>query len=158
MEDQKRITEQVSQNSSVIAQPSSSNGSKKGKKRPAETNAKMTDAASKDFGVEYAVSSRAECRGCENKIVKGEIRIKKTVYDTEVGMKYGGQPLWHHYECFAKVITLSKLVKPLWSLITRWTKILQLRSELGWFGPGNQLPGFKSLSKEDQVVVDKNLP
>lgn len=104
MEDQKKISDKISQNSSVIAQPSSSNGAKKGKKRPADTSAKMTDAASKDFGIEYAVSSRAECRGCQIKIAKGEVRIKKVVYDTEVGMKYGGQATWYHYECFAKVI------------------------------------------------------
>lgn len=104
MEDQKRITDQVSKNASVIAQPSTSNGGKKGKKRPAaDTNAKMTDAATKDFGVEYAASSRAECRGCEIKISKGEVRIKKTLFDTEIGMKFGGQASWHHYECFAKV-------------------------------------------------------
>lgn len=104
MEDQKKISDKISQNSSVIAQPSSSNGGKKGKKRPADTNAKMTEVATKDFGVEYAVSSRAECRGCEIKISKGEVRIKKVLYDTEIGMKHGGQATWYHYECFAKVI------------------------------------------------------
>lgn len=104
MEDQKRIAEQVSQSSSVVAQPSASNGAKsKSKKRPADTIAKMTDVASKDFGIEYAVSARAECRGCEIKIPKGEVRIKKIDYNSEVGMKYGGQAMWHHYECFAKV-------------------------------------------------------
>lgn len=103
MEDRKRIADHVSQNASVIA-PTTSKGGKSGKKRPnADTDAKMTDAASKDFGVEYAVSSRAECRGCEIKISKGEIRVKKVLYDTEIGMKYGGQASWHHYECFAKV-------------------------------------------------------
>lgn len=106
MEDQKKISDQISQNSSVIAGASASNGKKKGKKRAADSDAKMTDVASKDFGVEYAASSRAECRGCQIKISKGEVRIKKVVFDTEVGMKYGGQPLWHHVECFAKVICL----------------------------------------------------
>lgn len=103
MEDQKRITEEISSKSSVIAGPSTSNGGKKGKKRPANDDVKMTDAATKDFGVEYASSSRAECRGCEIKISKGEVRIKKVVYDTEIGIKFDGQALWHHVECFAKV-------------------------------------------------------
>ncbi len=102
MEDQKRIADQISQNTSVIA-PATSSGSKKGKRKAVDTNAKMTDAASKDFGIENAVSSRAECRGCEIKIMKGEVRIKKTVYDTEIGMKFGGQATWYNYECFAKV-------------------------------------------------------
>ncbi|KAJ6635587.1 Poly [ADP-ribose] polymerase [Pseudolycoriella hygida] len=131
MDDQKRITEQIANNASVIAEPSTS----KGRKRPADANVKMTKDASKDFGIEYAVSSRAECKGCEIKISKGEIRIKKTVFDTEIGMKYGGQALWHHYECFAK-----------------------LRSELGWFGSGDQLPGFSSLNKDDQAAVKKAIP
>lgn len=109
-EDQKRISDQVSKHASAVAQPSTSNGGKKGKKRPADDNAKMTAVASKDFGIEYAVSSRAECRGCEIKIPKGEIRIKKVVYDTEIGMKFGGQATWHHYECFAKVMSLLSAV------------------------------------------------
>lgn len=53
--------------------------------------------------MEYAASGRAVCRGCEIKILKDEVRIKKVDYTTEVGMKYGGQALWHHAECFAKV-------------------------------------------------------
>lgn len=102
----------------------------KGKKRSqAET------AAAKDFGCEYAKSGRAACKGCEQKILKDQVRIHKTVFDTEVGMKYGGQPLWHHITCFA-----------------------ELRSDLGWFAGGDSLPGFKSLSKEDQKAVKDALP
>lgn len=104
--------------------------SKGGKKRNIAEN-----SAIKDFGLEYAKSGRAACRGCELKILKGQIRIRKTVYDTEVGMKYGGQPLWHHVECFA-----------------------QLRGELGWFAAGDILPGFKDLSPEDMEIVKKALP
>lgn len=50
-------------------------------------------------------------------------------------MKYGGQPLWHHVECFA-----------------------QLRNELGWLQKGDCLPGYKSLKKEDQSDILKFLP
>lgn len=57
------------------------------------------------------------------------------MYDTEVGMKYGGQPLWHHIECFA-----------------------QLRGELGWLANGEELPGFKSLKSEDKAEVKKAIP
>lgn len=73
-------------------------GKGKGKKRSAEET-----MALKDFAVEYASSGRATCRGCEIKILKDEVRIKKVDYTTEVGMKYGGQAMWHHAECFAKV-------------------------------------------------------
>ncbi|KAH8324953.1 hypothetical protein KR067_002329 [Drosophila pandora] len=89
----------------------------------------------KDFGIEYAKSGRASCRGCEQKISKDTIRVRKTVYDTEVGMKYGGQPLWHHLECFA-----------------------QLRSELGWLDSGENMTGFSSLKIEDQREVSRVMP
>lgn len=61
---------------------------------------------------------------------KDEVRVCKTVYDTEVGQKYGGQPLWHHVKCFA-----------------------ECRNELLFFAGGESLPGFKSLSSEDQKMV-----
>lgn len=77
-----------------------------GKGKKGKRSAK-SDPATRDFGVEYAASGRATCRGCEIKILKDEVRIKKVVFDTEVGMKYGGQPLWHHVECFAKVDLLQ---------------------------------------------------
>lgn len=88
-----------------------------------------------DFGIENAKSGRAGCAGCHLKISKDEVRIKKTVHDTEVGMKFGGQAIWHHVECFA-----------------------QLRSELGWFESADKLPGFKSLSKDEQQSVKKHIP
>lgn len=81
------------------------------------------------------MSGRASCPGCFIKISKDEVRIKKVVHDTEVGMKFGGQALWHHVECFA-----------------------QLRTELGWFESGDRLPGFKSLNKDDQATVMQHIP
>lgn len=60
----------------------------------------MTGVALKDFAIEYSSTSRATCRGCEQTVIKGDIRIKKISYETKVGMKYGGQALWHHLECF----------------------------------------------------------
>lgn len=89
----------------------------------------------KDFGVEYAKSGRSTCAGCHIKISKDEVRIKKVAHDTEVGMKFGGQPIWHHVECFA-----------------------QLRSELGWFESADKLPGFKALSKDDKESAKKHIP
>ncbi|XP_061389126.1 poly [ADP-ribose] polymerase [Musca vetustissima] len=126
-EDQERIRKKIDECGSVVVSVGSSKG---GTKRT-----KTENSALKDFGLEYAKSGRAACRGCEQKILKDQIRIRKTVYDTEVGMKYGGQPLWHHVECFA-----------------------QLRGELGWFVAGENLPGFNSLSAEDKEIVKKALP
>ncbi|XP_032579281.1 poly [ADP-ribose] polymerase isoform X2 [Drosophila sechellia] len=121
--DQKELTDLVENIQEVIS-------AQFGKKRP-----KAFDLALKDYGIEYAKSSRSTCRGCEQKISKDLVRLRKTVYDTEVGMKYGGQPLWHHLECFA-----------------------QLRSELGWFASGEDMPGFQSLADDDQAKVKNAIP
>lgn len=68
---------------------------------------KMSAKALRDFGVEYSKSARANCCGCRQKIAKSIVRVKKVVYTTEVGINFGGQPLWHHLECFAKVIWVN---------------------------------------------------
>lgn len=39
-----------------------------------------------DFGIENAKSGRASCAGCHLKISKDEVRIKKTLHDTEIGI------------------------------------------------------------------------
>lgn len=57
------------------------------------------------------------------------------MYDTEVGMKFGGQPFWHHLECFATI-----------------------RGEYDFFISGDNLPGFKALEKNDQKLVLDALP
>lgn len=114
-------------------------GKGKGKKRAGGDDATdgggLSSALLKDFGIEYAASGRAACPACFLKISKDELRIRKTVYDTEVGMKFGGQAKWHHVECFA-----------------------QLRAELGWFESGEVLPGFSKLKKDDKVTVKKHIP
>ncbi|XP_049283298.1 poly [ADP-ribose] polymerase [Anopheles funestus] len=126
-EDQKKIRDAIATFAKGVV-PAAGKG--KGKKRSAAEAQSL-----KDFGVEYASSGRAMCRGCELKVLKDEVRIKKVVYDTEVGMKYGGQPLWHHAECFAK-----------------------LRSELGYFEKAEMLPGYRSMKPEDQKLLKQLLP
>uniref|UniRef100_A0A182VQR6 Poly [ADP-ribose] polymerase n=1 Tax=Anopheles minimus TaxID=112268 RepID=A0A182VQR6_9DIPT len=126
-EDQKKIRDAIAQFAKGVV-PTAAKG--KGKKRTAAEAQSL-----KDYGVEYASSGRAMCRGCELKVLKDEVRIKKVVYDTEVGMKYGGQALWHHAECFAKI-----------------------RSDLGYFEKAEMLPGFRSMKKEDQAMLKKLLP
>ncbi|CAH0546205.1 unnamed protein product [Brassicogethes aeneus] len=118
LEDQQKIKEQINTCGAIVPD-------KKGKKRGADTAAKKN--ALKDFRIEYSKSSRAVCRGCEQKIMKDEIRISKKDFDTDVGKKYGGQDMWHHLACFAK-----------------------LRSELGYFESADKLPGFQGLNKDDQ--------
>lgn len=80
--------------------------------------------------MEYSKSSRADCVGCHNKIMKEDIRVKRVVYDTEVGAKFGGQPLWHHLNCFASI-----------------------RGDYGFYLGGDSLPGFGELSPGDKKLV-----
>lgn len=128
-DDQVRIKAAIENNTGIVL-PDDNKGKKgKGKKRAAESDA-TSNGALKDFRVEYAKSSRASCRRCEIKICKDEVRICKVVFDTEVGSKYGGQPLWHHVRCFNEE-----------------------RSNLLYFAGGESLPGIKTLTKEDQKMV-----
>lgn len=124
-EDQQVIRNEVNKFTAVLLPDTG-----KGKKREASNMGPLSD-----FGVEYAVSGRAQCVGCRNKIMKDELRVKKIVYHTEVGMKFGGQAFWHHLNCFAVI-----------------------REDYGFFLSGEKLPGFKHLSEEDQEVVEEALP
>lgn len=67
--------------------------------------------------------------------IQDELRVKRTVYDTEVGQKFGGQALWHHLNCFA-----------------------QVRGDYDFYVGGENLPGFGDLSKEDKKQVKESLP
>ncbi|XP_032677618.1 poly [ADP-ribose] polymerase [Odontomachus brunneus] len=94
----------------------------KGKKR-----ANAAKSGSGDFKVEYAKSNKSTCKGCEEKIIKGETRISKKDFESAEARKYGGIDRWYHVECFAK-----------------------LRAELEYYGKGDELSGINTLSKEDQ--------
>ncbi|XP_063361002.1 poly [ADP-ribose] polymerase [Cydia amplana] len=127
--DQKRIKEAIENLTGIVMPVEKGKG--KGKKRAnGDASAAASLAALKDFFIEYSKSSRATCKHCDIKICKDEVRISKTVYDTEIGQKYGGQPLWHHVKCFAEA-----------------------RAELLYMAGGEDLPGFNTLKKEDQKMV-----
>lgn len=64
-----------------------------------------------------------------------EIRISKKDFESPEAKRFGGLDRWHHVECFAK-----------------------LRDELQFWESGSELPGIKTLSKEDQVSVKEKLP
>ncbi|KAM3962867.1 poly-(ADP-ribose) polymerase [Aphomia sociella] len=125
--DQKKLLSRIEDNSSGAVLPAEET---KGKKRKASKTSQAASGNLKDFAVEYSKSSRATCKHCEIKICKGEVRICKIVFDTEVGAKFGGQPLWHHVKCFA-----------------------ESRNELLFFAGGDSLPGFKTLKKDDMEMV-----
>ena len=115
--------------------PDTSKGKKKGKKRAAEDDDGVPSAVLKDFGVEYAKTSRATCAGCGNLIMQHEIRVKKVDYTTEVGIKFGGQPIWHHPECFVKI-----------------------RGDYNYYLSGADLPGFSALSAADKKKLKESIP
>ncbi|XP_037073152.1 poly [ADP-ribose] polymerase 1-like [Pollicipes pollicipes] len=102
-----------------------------GSKAKAKAADKM---ALKDFLTEYAKSGAAKCRKCEEKIPKGDVRVGKMVFDTDRARAYGPYQGWHHVECF-----------------------VQQRGELEFFEEASKLPGFKTLSKEDQHMLRDKL-
>lgn len=126
-EDQQKIKEKVeSGGGGGAAAPSSGKKGKKGKGGDA--------GAFKDYTMEYAKSGRAMCRGCENKILKGEVRISKKDFDDERARMYGPVDRWHHVDCFVKK-----------------------RAELEFFDSGENLPGFFTLSADDKKMVREKL-
>lgn len=133
--DQDRIKSVMENSTGIVMPVEKPKGKGKSKKRAADDPVSTSTAlALKDFRVEYSKSSRATCKQCEIKICKDEVRICKIVYDTEVGSKYGGQPLWHHVKCFA-----------------------EKRAEFLFFAGGESLPGFDTLSKEDKAMVKQEI-
>ncbi|XP_043248325.1 poly [ADP-ribose] polymerase [Colletes gigas] len=88
-----------------------------------------------DFLIQYAKSNKSLCRGCEERIVKDEIRISKKDFESQEARRFGGMDRWYHLECFAK-----------------------LREELQFYEGGDILPGIADLSKDDQKTVKSTLP
>lgn len=63
-------------------------------------------------------------------ISKGEVRVIYISYETEVGERYGGQPISHHVTCFNDI-----------------------RGDYNYFMSGADLPGYSELEKEDRDTV-----
>uniref|UniRef100_A0A7N5JTX2 Poly [ADP-ribose] polymerase n=1 Tax=Ailuropoda melanoleuca TaxID=9646 RepID=A0A7N5JTX2_AILME len=95
-----------------------------------------TDKTLADFAAEYAKSNRSTCKGCMEKIEKGQIRLSKKMLDPEKP-QLGMIDRWYHPNCFVKN-----------------------REELG-FRPeysASQLKGFGLLTAEDKETLKKQLP
>ncbi|XP_006157311.1 poly [ADP-ribose] polymerase 1 [Tupaia chinensis] len=89
-----------------------------------------------DFAAEYAKSNRSTCKGCMEKIEKGQMRLSKKMLDPEKP-QLGMIDRWYHPSCFVKN-----------------------RAELG-FRPeysASQLKGFSLLTAEDKETLKKQLP
>jgi hypothetical protein len=102
-------------------------------KRKAEEKPKPTDPES--YSVEYSSSSEDFCTFCNEIILRNEIRIKKVVYDSKVGVEFGREILWHHLHCF----------------------VMQKEAYAIRFG-GDELPGFEDLKEDHQKFFLECLP
>ncbi|CAL1292484.1 unnamed protein product [Larinioides sclopetarius] len=86
-----------------------------------------------DFSVEYAKSGKSTCRGCGEKIPKGEVRIS-ILDDNPEHQRYGPAPLWRHVDCFVKD-----------------------KQQLKFNDSAEKLPGFDLLKAEDQDMVKEKI-
>ncbi|KAM9212025.1 poly [ADP-ribose] polymerase 1 [Dugong dugon] len=89
-----------------------------------------------DFAAEYAKSNRSTCKGCMEKIEKGQMRLSKKMLDPEKP-QMGVIDRWYHPNCF-----------------------VQNREKLG-FRPEysvSQIVGFPLLTPEDKEFLKKQLP
>ncbi|XP_060555294.1 poly [ADP-ribose] polymerase 1-like [Ruditapes philippinarum] len=95
-----------------------------------------SSSASQDFNTDYAKSSQSVCRGCEDKIKKGELRISRKDYESVRAKMYGPCDLWHHVDCF-----------------------IEKRDELDFGTDMNpdKIKGFSNLKKEDQELLIEKL-
>ncbi|MEE6473716.1 hypothetical protein FKM82_010148 [Ascaphus truei] len=89
-----------------------------------------------DFAAEYAKSNRSTCKGCEQKIEKGQVRLSKKTVDVE-RPQLGMIDRWYHPDCF-----------------------VERREELGFLPMYNatQLKGFSLLNAEDKEILKTKLP
>ncbi|XP_060128952.1 poly [ADP-ribose] polymerase 1 [Zootoca vivipara] len=95
-----------------------------------------SDKCLNDFAAEYAKSNRSTCKGCGEKIEKGQIRISKKMVHPEKP-QLGMIDNWYHPDCF-----------------------VSRRADLGFLASfsASQLLGFGLLNAEDKETLKKQLP
>ncbi|KAM8946664.1 poly [ADP-ribose] polymerase 1 [Pelodytes ibericus] len=94
------------------------------------------DITLNDFAAEYAKSNRSTCKGCDEKIEKGQVRLSKKSVDVE-RPQLGMIDRWYHPDCF-----------------------VSRREELGFLPAysASQLKGFSILNAEDKDILKSKLP
>lgn len=142
-EDQKMLEKAIETNGKsvlgvTVEEPSKGKSKdKKSKKAPAVKRSADEESVLvnyEDFLVEYAKSSRATCKKCEEKIEKSTIRLGKLDYDAETPYNAGPVPRWYHLKCF-----------------------IEAREKLEFFGEIKKVKGFKDLEEEDQKMLRKTI-
>ncbi|KAM6217449.1 poly [ADP-ribose] polymerase 1 [Rhynchocyon petersi] len=99
-------------------------------------NATKANRMLSDFAAEYAKSNRSTCKGCGEKIEKGQMRLSKKMLDPEKP-QMGVIDRWYHPNCF-----------------------FQNKEKLG-FRPeysASQIVGFILLTPEDREFLKQQLP
>ena len=95
-------------------------------------------AQDNSLGVEYAKSNRSSCKSCEDKIEKGELRVGKNMEPSPDSSAFGKVSMmmhWFHVDCF-----------------------VEKRSEMEVDeATAETFPGFSTLTKEDQTLLQKKL-
>lgn len=66
----------------------------------------MTTTSGVRFQVEYALSNRSTCKGCDKTIDKDDLRIGK---ETKSERHDGWDVSWYHYECAPHFSALEEL-------------------------------------------------
>jgi len=88
-----------------------------------------------DYGVDSAKSSRSKCRGCEANITKGAVRVSIKDYDSVNAKRFGPVDKWYHLQCF-----------------------VDQREKVEFYASGAILPGYSSLTSDEQTLVTDKLP
>ncbi|XP_028396308.1 poly [ADP-ribose] polymerase 1-like isoform X2 [Dendronephthya gigantea] len=101
----------------------------------------MVDGPAPDdsLAVEYAKSSRSSCKSCEDKFDKGDLRVGKNMEPSPDSTAFGRVSMmmhWFHVDCFVK-------------------KRLDL--EVEYDVTAEMFPGFSTLTKEDQALLQEKL-
>uniref|UniRef100_A0A1B0CAY4 NAD(+) ADP-ribosyltransferase n=2 Tax=Lutzomyia longipalpis TaxID=7200 RepID=A0A1B0CAY4_LUTLO len=114
---------------------------------------------------EYAKSSKAKCRSCRKKIKEGSLRMAEMV---QSAFRDAKEPNWYHPTCFFKEKSPasegdisgfgSLLIKDQNYIFDEIVIAGHNRETLKFFTSGEQISGFKSLSKEDMALITKALP
>uniref|UniRef100_A0A8C5PLH5 Poly [ADP-ribose] polymerase n=1 Tax=Leptobrachium leishanense TaxID=445787 RepID=A0A8C5PLH5_9ANUR len=101
-----------------------------------ESNEVQGSMTLNDFAAEYAKSNRSTCKGCDERIEKGQVRLSKKSVDVE-RPQLGMIDRWYHPDCF-----------------------VSRREELGFLlmYSASQLKGFKTLKDEDRDTLQSKLP
>lgn len=132
-EDQENIKKKIDERLPGVNPDLKTDGLKTGGERSKKR--KSVKKKNEDFAIQYAKSSRSECKGCGEKIIKGDIRISKKDYESDEARRFGGLDKWHHVECFVK-----------------------LRNDLEFYDSAGSLFGLDSLSTEHQKEICDKIP